>query len=152
GGCLMRWLCFAVALLGLVPLPVNAQNTTRKPNVLFIVADDLAPYVLGAYGNRQVRTPNLDKLAAQGVRFEQAFCNAPVGTASRQSFLTGRYPRTVGVTHLRPALPASDLPLAKPLARAGYRPAAIGKMHFNSDLTHGFEHRLDLPDYRKWLK
>ncbi len=148
----MRWSCLAVAMLGLLPSPAAAQAAPKKPNVLFIVADDLAAYAIGAYGNKQVRTPNLDRLAAQSVRFDQAFCNSPVCTASRQSFLTGRYPRTVGVTQLKTALPATENTLAKLLARAGYRTAAIGKMHFNSDLKHGFEYRLDLPDFRKWLK
>jgi choline-sulfatase len=147
----MRWFCLA-ALAALLPSPAIAQDAPRKPNVLFIIADDLAAHAVGAYGNQLVRTPNLDKLAAAGVRFDQAFCNSPVCTASRQSFLTGRYPRTVGVTQLRTALPASETTLATLLAKAGYRTAAIGKMHFNSDLKHGFEHRLDLPDYRQWLK
>src|SRR3954454_12759452 len=129
----MRWSCFAAALAALLPSPAIAQDAPRKPNVLFIVADDLAAYAVGAYGNKHVRTPNLDRLAAQGVRFDQAFCNSPVCTASRQSFLTGRYPRTVGVTQLRTALPASETTLATLLAKGGYRTAAVGKMHFNSD-------------------
>src|SRR3954454_17564542 len=128
----MRWSCFAAALAALLPSPAIAQDAPRKPNVLFIVADDLAAHAVGAYGNKQVRTPNLDRLAAAGVRFNNAFCNSPVCTASRQSFLTGRYPRTVGVTQLRTALPGTEDTLAKMLKRAGYATAAIGKMHFNS--------------------
>ena len=57
-----------------------------RPNVLWICADDHAAYVMGADGNEQVRTPRLDHLAAQGTRFTRAYCNAPVCTASRQSF------------------------------------------------------------------
>src|SRR5581483_10645520 len=95
---------------------------------------------------------NLDRLAAEGLRFDRAFCNSPVCTASRQSFLTGRYPRTLGVTQLSTPLPASETTLAELLKKAGYDTAAIGKMHFNSDLKHGFDLRLDLPDYRKNLQ
>jgi choline-sulfatase len=73
--------------------------------VLWVCADDHAAYVTGAYGNKQVRTPNLDRLAASGMRFDRAYCNSPVCTASRQSFLTGRYPRSVGDTLLKPPLP-----------------------------------------------
>ena len=121
------------------------------PNVLWIIGDDLAPYVMGAYGNKQVRTPNLDKLAAQGMRFDRAFCNSPVCTASRQSFLTGRYPHTVGVTQLQTALPENELTLAEVLKTNGYETAAIGKMHFNSKLKHGFDLRLDLEQHQEWL-
>src|SRR5438094_4817011 len=76
----------------------------------------------------------------------------PLWAAPRQSFLTGKYPRTVGVTQLKTALPPTEDTLAKMLKRAGYKTAAIGKMHFNSNLTHGFDLRLDLPEYRQWLK
>jgi choline-sulfatase len=93
----------------------------------------------------------LDQLAASGLRFDRAYCNSPVCTASRQSFLTGRYPRTIGVTQLSTALPESETTLAELLGRAGYRTAAIGKMHFNSQLKHGFETRIDLPEFQKWL-
>src|SRR5438874_4092836 len=127
-------------------------DAPRKLNVLWIVADDHAAYVCGAYSNRQVRTPNLDRLARQGMRFDRAYCQCPMCTPSRQSFFTGRYPRTIGVTQLRTALPASETTLAELLAPAGYATAAIGKMHFNSNLTHGCQLRLDLPEYRQWLK
>lgn len=122
-----------------------------RPNVLIICGDDHAPYVMGAYGNTRVRTPNLDRLASQGMRFDRAYCNSPVCTASRQSLLTGRYPSTIGVTQLATALPASETTLAEMLASAGYRTGALGKMHFNSELRHGFEFRLDLEDHSKWL-
>ncbi len=146
-------LAWIVALVGaaLTPAPTLAQSRPG-PNVLLIIADDHASHVCGAYGNKLVRTPNLDRLARQGMRFDRAFCNSPVCTASRQSFLTGRYPRTIGVTQLRTPLPDSEVTLAEMLGRAGYVTAAIGKMHFNSNLTHGFDVRLDVPDWRQWLK
>ncbi|HET6883636.1 MAG TPA: sulfatase-like hydrolase/transferase, partial [Pirellulales bacterium] len=120
--------------------------------MLWICADDLAAYTLGAYGDPLAHTPNIDRLAAEGLRFDRAYCNSPVCTASRQSFLTGRYPRSVGVTQLKTALPDSETTLAEMLAAAGYRTAAIGKMHFNSPLKHGFELRLDMPEYQQALK
>jgi arylsulfatase A-like enzyme len=124
----------------------------RRPNVLWICADDHAPYVCGAYGNKIVHTPNLDRLAAEGMRFDRAYCNSPVCTASRQSFLCGRYPRTLGVTLLQTPLPAGEQTLATALRGAGYDTAAIGKMHFNSNLTHGFDLRIDVPQHRRYLK
>src|SRR5436305_11169509 len=101
--------CLALATLSATVAPAA---DARRPNVLWICADDHAAYVCGAYGNKSVRTPNIDALAAGGMRFDRAFCNSPVCTASRQSFLTGRYPRTIGVTQLATALPASETTLA----------------------------------------
>jgi choline-sulfatase len=141
-------LTFLVLVLQCVGL---GHTRAAPPNVLVICADDHAAYVTGAYGNRQVRTPNLDRLAASGLVFDRAYCNSPVCTASRQSFLTGRYPRTVGVTRLETPLPASEVTLADSLRAAGYDTAAIGKMHFNSNLKHGFDLRVDLGEHRAWL-
>src|SRR5262249_33251794 len=133
----MRRLCgIAVVCLALAPA-AGWTDEPRRPNVRGIVADGHAPYVCGAYGNKAVRTPNLDRLAADGMRFDRAYCNSPVCTASRQSFLTGRYPRTIGVTQLQTPLPENETTLAELLKAAGYETAAIGKMHFNSNLKHG---------------
>ncbi len=127
--------------------PLSAD---QRPNVLWICADDHAAYVTGCYGNTIVRTPNIDRLAAEGVRFARAFCNAPICTASRQSFITGRYPRSVGVTVLNSPLPQSEVTLAEMLKEAGYITASYGKMHFNSNLKHGFDERIDMPQWRQW--
>ncbi|HVX14276.1 MAG TPA: sulfatase-like hydrolase/transferase [Pirellulales bacterium] len=148
-----RMLRTASFFVGVVLWAVSAPAAEpARPNVLWICADDLAAYTLGAYGDRAAHTPNIDRLAAEGMRFDRAYCNSPVCTASRQSFLTGRYPRSLGVTQLKTALPASETTLAEMLTAAGYRTAAIGKMHFNSPLKHGFEHRLDMPEYQQALK
>jgi choline-sulfatase len=98
-----------------------------------------------------VRTPRLDNLATAGMRFSRAYCNAPVCTASRQSFLTGRYPHSVGVTLLKTPLAESETTLAEMLNEASYRTTAIGKMHFNSPLKHGFDHLIDLPDHKRMI-
>lgn len=137
---------------------VGAWNAySAPPNVLLIMGDDHAPYVYGAYaygayGNGVVRTPNLDRLASEGMRFVRAYCNSPVCTASRQSLLTGRYPRTVGVTQLRTALPSHETTMAEWFRQAGYDTGAIGKMHFNSNLSHGFQVRIDRPEHNAYLK
>jgi choline-sulfatase len=129
--------------------PAAAEQV--RPNVLWICADDLAPYAIGSYGGRGAQTPHMDQLARLGVRLDRAYCNSPVCTASRQSFLTGMYPRTLGVTALRTPLPGSAVTLAEVLADAGYETAAFGKMHFNSEFKHGFQTRLDLKDHQKQL-
>jgi choline-sulfatase len=146
---LVRFL--ALFLAALLPARACEADSLRGPNVLWICADDHAAYVCGAYGNQIVHTPNIDRLASGGIRFDRAFCNSPVCTASRQSFLTGRYPRTIGVTQLSTALPENENTLAEMLGAAGYRTAAIGKMHFNSSLKHGFEARIDLAEFQNWI-
>lgn len=115
----------------------------RKPNFLFVLADDHAGYVLGADGNRLARTPNLDHLASQSVRFSRHYCNSPVCTPSRQSFFTGQLPHTAGVTRLSTPLPEDKPTLAKQFQKAGYTTAVFGKMHFNRPGLPGM-HGLDI--------
>ena len=105
----MRYAAWNVAAIVCLLMPQAGVAQSPPPNVLWICTDDHASYVAGCYGNSVVRTPNIDRLAASGMRFDRAFCNAPVCTASRQSFITGRYPRTVGRTcRVRPT---TDNPL-----------------------------------------
>ena len=122
---------------------IGAAEAAEKPlNVLWLMADDHAPYVCGAYGNAKAKTPNLDRLASEGMRFNQAYCNSPMCTASRQSFLTGRLPHSLGVTQLRTALGDEPVTLAELMKRGGRVTGAIGKMHFNRKPVpglHGFD-------------
>lgn len=128
----------------------------RRPNFLFILADDHAGYVLGAAGNRQAATPNLDRLAAEGTHFRRHFCNSPVCTPSRQSFFTGLMPSAAGVTVLRTPLSESKPTLARQCKAAGYRTAVMGKMHFNTPSRpglHGFDHvHCEDALQREWAK
>ncbi len=132
------------AMLGSVAAarPQSVPRGGREPNFLFILADDHAGYVLGCDGNRAALTPNLDRLASQGVRFSAHHCNSPVCTPSRQSFFTGRLPHAAGVTVLSIPLAADSPTIARQFRKAGYRTAVFGKMHFNRPAEpglHGFD-------------
>ena len=131
----------AAALATSFVRPRVAFAKDRKPNLLYILADDHAGYVMGADGNSQAHTPNLDRLSSEGVRFARNYCNSPVCTPSRQSFLSSKLPHASGVTVLGTALAENSPTLARQLDASGYSPAVFGKMHFNRPDTpglHGF--------------
>jgi arylsulfatase A-like enzyme len=128
------------ALLPILGAPL--LRGTQRPNFLFLLADDHAGYVLGCDGNRLARTPNLDRLASQGMRFAAHHCNSPVCTPSRQSLLTGQLPHAAGVTLLGTPLSLDKPTLARQFQKAGYQTAVFGKMHFNRPAApglHGFD-------------
>lgn len=105
-----------------------------KPNVLFIISDDLNTY-LGCYGDPRAKTPNIDELASRGVRFERAYCTFPLCGPSRNSMLTGLYPNSTGILAnsqiFRETIP-SHLSLSQAFRLDGYFAARIGKLyHYN---------------------
>ena len=109
----------------------DRRPRAARPNLLFILADDHAAYLLGREGDARVSTPNLDALASRGVRFASNYCNAPVCCPSRQSMLTGQLPHATAVTTNQTPL-ADDAPtVARQLRAAGYATGVIGKMHWN---------------------
>jgi len=119
-----------VGLFSVLQIPLQA---TALKNVVVILADDHALKVTGAYGNDLIRTPNIDRLAAEGITFDQAFCNAPICSASRQSMLTGKYPHATGVNLLFTPFPdGPNVTIAEHLREQNYRTAIIGKTHWNN--------------------
>lgn len=101
----------------------------QPPNFVIFVADDMAWNDCGAYGNPAVRTPNIDRLAKQGMRFDRALLTCSSCSPSRCSMLTGRYPHNTGAGELHLPLPEDQVLLTTPLRKAGYWTAAIGKWH-----------------------
>ncbi|MBV8609479.1 MAG: sulfatase-like hydrolase/transferase [Singulisphaera sp.] len=130
--------------------PATAPGS--RPNLLILIGDDHGGGTLGIDGDPRQATPRLDALARRGVRFDRAYCNSPVCTASRQSLLTGRLPHAVGVTRLEDRLPDDAVTLGTWLGDLGYETAAIGKMHFNGRSRHGFAERIDLEDWRDHMR
>lgn len=127
--------------------------SSKKPNIIFLMVDDLGWGELNTYGNTFNETPNLNKLASQGMQFTQAYAAAPVCSPTRASVMTGQYPARVGITDfLAPKSkvylkPEDYLTINEALSQAGYHTGLIGKWHLDthfkenkgSPKNHGFD-------------
>lgn len=127
----------------------------NKPNILLVVADQMVARLMGTYGHRVVKTPNLDRLAARGVRFDNAYSPCPICSPTRQALLSGCYPSNIGIYDNASSL-SSEIPtVCHYLSVAGYDTVLSGKMHFvGPDQLHGFEKRLTtdvFPSNYIWL-
>jgi choline-sulfatase len=120
----------------------------ERPNILLIMADQLAAQALPIYGHPIVQTPHLEALAAEGVVFDSAYCNSPLCAPSRASLMTGQLPSRIGVYDNAAELSAETPTFAHYLRALGYRTCLVGKMHFvGPDQLHGFEERLTTDIY-----
>lgn len=146
--------------LALVSAPCFSQSRT-KPNIVFILTDDLGWRDLGCYGNSFNETPHIDALAKSGIRFTQAYAASPVCSPSRVAMMTGKHParlkitnflvgeRTDSASNINPAqwqkfLPTTEVTLAEKLKESGYTSAMIGKWHLGgaedqSPWSQGFD-------------
>src|SRR4051812_16815339 len=133
------------------------KTPVARPNILVILADDLAAWMTGCYGNKEIRTPNIDLLARGGMRFNASFVCTPICSASRATLFTGRTPKQHGIQDF-----LTDQPIAQPpqgqqappesfgrevmisdlLSQAGYQCGYVGKWHMGSDEKpgHGFRY------------
>jgi len=119
-----------------------------SPNILFIMADQLAPHFTGAYGHEVVKTPRLDALAARGMRFDAAYCNSPLCAPSRFSMMAGQLISKIGAYDNASEFAASIPTFAHYLKSLGYSTCLSGKMHFvGPDQMHGFESRVTTDIY-----
>lgn len=113
-----------------------------RPNLLYIHTDQHSPHVTGCYGDPLVETPNLDRLAAEGVVFENAYCCSPICVPSRMSMLSGQHPFQNEVWTNEHALDSSIPTIAHAMGAAGYQPALVGRMHaLGPDQLHGYAER-----------
>ena len=144
-----------VFLMALVALRGMAEPV-RPPNVLLILADDLGVECLASYGGTSHKTPNLDRLASQGMRFTRCFAN-PYCSPSRAQLLTGRYPFLNGLKvvlhgkhqenlHLRPSQPS----FARQLREHGYATQIVGKWHVSLEHKHNTIRELGFDRYQTW--
>src|SRR5688500_10044608 len=131
---------------------ISEAQAQRPPNVVVVMMDDLGYGDLGSYGGSDVRTPNIDRLAREGVRLTDAYANGPVCTPTRAALITGRYPQRVGledVLGFSPAdrergLPVAGHSLPALLEARGYATGLIGKWHLGwkpefGPNAHGFD-------------
>ncbi len=140
-----------ILFLLLFSVSIYASETIQRPNIIFIFVDDQGYYDLGCYGATEVKTPRIDALARQGVRFTDYYAAAPICSPSRAGLLTGCYPRRTGneVWVHRPdsenGIPPSMLTLAELFKNEGYSTACIGKWHLGFKepflpKNQGFDH------------
>jgi arylsulfatase A-like enzyme len=129
----------------------------QRPNILVIMADDLAAWMLGSYGNQEIKTPNIDNLARAGMRFANSFCATPICSPSRATFFTGRLPRQHGIhdflvdhpienppqgQEAPPSSFAGEVMISDLLSKAGYSCGYVGKWHMGADAQpgHGYKY------------
>ncbi|MGM0494723.1 MAG: sulfatase-like hydrolase/transferase, partial [Armatimonadota bacterium] len=110
----------------------------RQPNLIFVFADQMRAQDCGFMGNRQVRTPTMNRMAEQGVVFENAVSSCPVCTPYRASLLTGKYPLACRTAMNDVRLPVDELSIAEVLGDAGYATGYIGKWHLDGQYRGGF--------------
>jgi len=117
--------------------------SAERPNLLIILSDEHGPMFSGPYGHPLVQTPHLDRLAAEGVVFQNAYCNSPLCVPSRMSFMTGRYVHHIGAWDNTTSLPSDVVTWAHLVRAAGYDAVLAGKQHFvGPDQLHGFRAQL----------
>jgi arylsulfatase A-like enzyme len=148
----LRNTAFGTAALAAGGVGAHAQPASKPPNIIFILADDLGYADVSCYGRRDINTPNIDRIAARGVRFLQGYANSAVCSATRLALITGRYQYRLRLGLEEPlsgnpevGLPPEHPTLPSLLKNAGYRTSLIGKWHLGAlpkfgPLKSGYEH------------
>ena len=118
---------------------ISCSNKTSRPNIILIIGDDISWNDFGCYGHPSIRTPNIDRLAKEGIQFTNTFLTASSCSPSRCSIITGRYPHNTGAAELHTPLPLNQLPFPLVLKEAGYYTAAAGKWHMGDETKRAFD-------------
>lgn len=123
---------FAVGASSIFAPPALAQMGAIKPNMIWLIADDLGGKDLGCYGHPTLRTPNINRMAAEGLRFTHAFVTTSSCSPSRASMFTGKYPHSTGAENLHDPLPAEQRIVPELLRAADYYSGSVGKFHLGA--------------------
>ena len=142
-------LCGVTAMPFFPGLALGGAARGKRPNILYIMSDDHASHALSCYGSRINTTPNLDRIANEGMRFDNCFCTNSICAPSRAVLLTGKYSHLNGVKDNREKFDGSQQTFPKLLRAAGYQTAMIGKWHLKTDPT-GFDYWNILPGQGKY--
>ncbi|WPP51820.1 sulfatase family protein [Catalinimonas niigatensis] len=126
--------------LGIVELGFSQDN---PPNVILFIADDVGWNDLGCYGNTEVHSPNIDRIAEEGIRFTNTYLTASSCSPSRTSIISGRYPHNTGSAELHTPLPAEVAIFPELMQKAGYYTSQAGKWHLGEHARRGFDTILD---------
>jgi arylsulfatase len=118
-------------LLGFLFFGYISAPAAERPNFIFFITDDISFDDIGPYGNKLVKTPNLDRMAAEGLVFDRAYLTTSSCSPSRCSMITGRYPHNTGAPELHMSLPVDQVTFIQQLREAGYHTMLSGKNHMN---------------------
>lgn len=132
-------LCLTIQAPSIWTAAGEQRQQQQRPNIIFIIADDMAWDDSGAWGRRGIRTPHIDRLAREGMRFNLAFVTASSCSPSRASLITGRYPHSADAEQLHWPLPPEQITFVEQLKSAGYWTAAVGKWHLGREVKDRFD-------------
>ena len=131
-----------IAFTGL-PNTLRASASDNRPNIVLIIGDDISINDHGVYGHPHIRTPNIDRLAANGLRLNNAYLTSPQCSPTRCSVITGRYPHNTGAPELHMELPEGQVMFPELLKEKGYYTAAMGKWHLGTYAQRAFNQIID---------
>lgn len=152
---------FIIVLIACIPLVIagcgtnksETSNKKTKPNIIYILADDLGYGDLGCYGQKEIKTPNLDNMAAEGVRFTRHYSGSTVCAPSRAVLMSGLHTGNVKIRGNQPTveMDSTDITLANVLKSVGYKTAAIGKWSLGDEGTTGIPSKLGFDHFFGYL-
>ena len=153
--------CFVLAgMLAILLFSLSSFGASLRPNVIFILVDDMGYSDVSCYGAKKVKTPNIDRMAAEGLRFTDFHTAASICSPSRAAFLTGAYPQRCGIymginrnreAHWFLGLNSDEITIAEQFKKQGYTTAIVGKWHLGSEekfsyFHQGFDHYYGAPE------